>query len=303
MSDKKPSPQDTLQQWLNGDLSNAEAKEKLSDQEFTKYQQILSEVDNWKPSLEESPFDVTEVTSIEKEGKQRFLGGWQLLSVAASFLLILFAGYFFIKNDNLNYETAYGETLEIILPDGHSKVVLGPNSKLTCNNNWSGRRQVELSGKAFFQVEPGSPFSVLTKNGNVDVLGTSFDVNTYDESMHVVCYEGLVRATGTNKKSVLLKKGESSRITKNEWEAKVLIKDLIPSWLQNEVKFDNAPLEQVIQELQKWYGLTIERGNVNLQRRFTGSIPTNDANLAVQILFNTLGIQYNLEGNQLTLSE
>jgi ferric-dicitrate binding protein FerR (iron transport regulator) len=76
-----------------------------------------------------------------------------------------------------------GEIKELVLDDG-SKVWLNAASTLKYPPRFSGsERLVELSGEAYFEVaeNPGSPFRVLIRDAEVEVLGTHFDVMAYDD--------------------------------------------------------------------------------------------------------------------------
>lgn len=84
--------------------------------------------------------------------------------------------------------TARGETYMVILPD-KSKVWMNAASSLTYTTNLlkNGIRSVKLNGEAYFEVAKDKlhPFVVETKNQQVKVLGTHFNINAYDDE-HVV---------------------------------------------------------------------------------------------------------------------
>jgi len=97
------------------------------------------------------------------------------------------------------HTTHHGEKQKIILPDG-SRVFLNSNSTLAYNHDWkdSEKRKVRLSGEAFFQVREKAhkgrkvKFVVMTKNIEVEVVGTEFDVNTRNEQTQVFLNSGRV---------------------------------------------------------------------------------------------------------------
>jgi hypothetical protein len=112
------------------------------------------------------------------------------------------------KEPNKNQKTGHpltthtthdGEKQKIILPDG-SRVFLNSNSTLAYNHDWkdSEKRKVRLSGEAFFQVREKAhqgrkvKFAVMTKNIEVEVVGTEFDVNTRNEQTQVFLNSGRV---------------------------------------------------------------------------------------------------------------
>ncbi|MGL1884912.1 MAG: FecR domain-containing protein [Reichenbachiella sp.] len=293
-----------LNQWLNGDITDQSLIDQIGIDDFRKYKQILGEVDQWKPSLDATVFEPQIITSKPKSGKLVSIRRFVPYSVAASIVLILAVGAMWLLNSEVSYSTEIGQTMEVELPDG-SIAVLGPNSELSwSSDDWTiEQRSLSLQGKGHFEVKKGSPFSVNTDNGSVEVLGTSFDIVMYDIAMQVTCYEGKVRAKGLNKESIILTKGESSHFKNGKWEGKILIEHSEPYWIMAEPTFKNAPLELVILELENLYGAKISVGNINMERRFTGSIPKDDLKQALKIVFTTLGIQYEVKGNQVFLSE
>jgi ferric-dicitrate binding protein FerR (iron transport regulator) len=104
---------------------------------------------------------------------------------------------------------------EMVLADG-SKVWLNAGSVLKYPPQFEGsERLVELSGEAFFEVtgNSGSPFRVLIKDAEVEVLGTFFTVMAYDDEPEnrTTVVNGAVKVTG-GQQSVTLKPGEQAEI-------------------------------------------------------------------------------------------
>ncbi len=305
MAKKSNHSQDILAQWLNGELGEEEVKNQIGTEDFAKYDQILREVDHWIPSNDTIVFDPKEVTVLSKKGKQRFLGNWQVMSMAASFLLILFAGYYYYFLIETIHTTSYGQVSEIVLPDGKSIATLAPHSTIRWRkSDWTSTdRILSLTGKAHFKVYPGRTFNVTTASGSVEVLGTAFDVHQFDNYMNVVCYEVKVRATNDQEQDLILTAGESALSLDGRWENKEIITTTSPAWFGQEVKFTNAPIVQVISEIKAYYNIEVDLGNINLERRFTGSFPTDNLEQALQIVFGTLGINYKLENGKVYLSK
>ena len=107
--------------------------------------------------------------------------------------------------------TGYGEMKTIVLPDS-SVVILNSNSSLRIPEQWSDAegRQVWLEGEAYFQVQkqPATvrKFVVHTRQVDVEVLGTKFNVNTRRQQAVVSLEEGKVR--------LLVYKGDSAVLEK-----------------------------------------------------------------------------------------
>ncbi len=79
--------------------------------------------------------------------------------------------------------TPGGGQYQLVLPDG-SKVRLNSASSLKYPTIFNGnKRQVELTGEAYFEIKENKrmPFVVKTKKVDVTVLGTEFNINAYDD--------------------------------------------------------------------------------------------------------------------------
>ncbi len=293
---------DQIIKWLNGELPEEQLMQEIGADNLLKYKQIIQEVDQWTPDNESVIFDPAVVT---KKGKVMTMTRWMSLSVAASVVLVALFSIWMLRSDRTVHFTKAGETKQITLPDGLSIVTLAANSKVSwTEDDWnSSERRLEIDGKGFFQVEKGTPFSVAFETGEVTVLGTSFEVSEFDESFQVICFEGKVRATDKNQGSRIVSAGEGYLYHHDQWEEKLNITDTQPSWLQEETKFDNVPLAMVLKTLENEYDIQIIKNNVKLERRFTGSIPNKNLALALKIVFDPLGISYEMKESKLTLSE
>jgi transmembrane sensor len=293
---------ENIARWLSGELNDAEAEALIGQEAFAKYQQIIGEIDRWTP--DNKPLDLTPEMITEK-GKVVNFNRWSYISIAATVLITMFVGLWLINNQETSYYAELGTTKEIVLPDGVSKVILASNAEVSWkDSNWNDEeRSLNLTGKAFFKVNPGSPFTVNTNSGNVQVLGTSFEVDEFSGSLSVKCFEGKVRATATNKKHVIVKGGESFLHHNGNWEDKKPISGEGPKWLNAESAFSNAPLAQVFKALEDQYDVEIVIGKVKTNRRFTGTIPNDNLEVALQLIFNPLKIKYELKDQKVYLSE
>lgn len=311
---------DTLSKWLNGELSDKELSELIGEKEALKYIQIVGEVDRWVPDQSTHLFNPKEITSKPK-GKVRTMRSWYSYAAAAVILLTVVSYLWILGTDSMvSYSSQMGEVRVISLPDGESTVTLASNSEISWDEKeWEGaalamkenrlksknaKRKVNLKGKAFFKIKKGSPFSVESSSGTVKVLGTTFEVDDFEAGFNVICFEGKVEAKPkTSSKSIIVTRGQGYLFFNGKWEDKVSVSGSVPAWLQNQTKFENAPLDQVIKTLEKLYGITIDKGSVNTSRRFTGSIPNDKLNVALRIAFAPFEINYTRKGKKITLSE
>ncbi|GGB16364.1 FecR family protein [Puia dinghuensis] len=169
--------------------------------------------------------------------------------------------------------TGFGEMKTIVLPDS-SVVILNSNSSLTIPEQWTeaADRQVWLEGEAYFQVkkQPATvkKFVVHTRQVDVEVLGTRFNVNTRRQQAVVSLEEGKVRlsvlsagATVVGQKtSMVMRPGQvavvnsAQQTTLNEEKAVTTHS----GWTRHEFHFDNTSLEEVAHIVEDTYGYKME---------------------------------------------
>lgn len=154
------------------------------------------------------------------------------------------------------------------LPDG-SIVKLNAASQLKYNyETWDELRSIELIGEAFFEVKKGSKFTVHTPNGEVSVLGTSFNVNARDESLEVACFTGSVSVK--NKRT-----GESMKIRSQEQIALQGIKleksqfDMRAhaTWRKGSFYYQKQPVSHILAEIERQYDVYI-KAPTNLEKQY-----------------------------------
>ena len=167
------------------------------------------------------------------------------------------------KDISLVYAANNEQGKEIVLPDG-STVVLNSESTISYPNTFAdNERKVVLVGEAFFDVTKNQekPFIIETKNTEIKVLGTSFNVNANlpDNQVEVFVKTGLVQLSDTRdvNKKILIKPGDVGLVTSKNL-SKSLNKDLNRiAWKTKEIIFHEDNLSYVIQTLNKVYNTNI----------------------------------------------
>ena len=211
----------------------------------------------WERSSEEiwrAHFE--EVTSIDKVNKFDFAPTkkYSFYFAAAAIVVIALLPMLFSRN----VVSLRGEHISYVLPDG-SVVNLNAQSKLTYNSLiWFISRSVKMDGEAYFEVEKGSKFTVNTKNGDIRVLGTKFNVFSREDEFAVMCITGKVEVNSGNK--VILEKNEGVKMAING-ELKLIsepeIENVI-SWKDDVFYFTSVPLNKVIEEVMRQYDVEIK---------------------------------------------
>lgn len=123
-------------------------------------------------------------------------------------------------------------------------------------------REVYFEGEGFFQVvhAEGWDFVVHTKEMKVQVTGTRFNVKSYpaEDIVHTTLVEGSVWAYADNSK-VLLKPSEQFRLDRTTGETSVrkVDTDLYTGWINGMFVFRNQRMEDVMNDLVRWYKVTV----------------------------------------------
>lgn len=158
-------------------------------------------------------------------------------------------------------KTTRGQKLSISLPDG-SFVKLNSSTELRIPQNYNvgKERVVYLSGEAFFEVakDENRPFKVISGKITSQVLGTSFNVNTFldQDDVSVAVITGEVRVSNASYEIVLhpdemTTVGPATTVP----EKKTFNTEYITGWRNNLLIFDKVSLEEIIESLEQWYGV------------------------------------------------
>ena len=178
-----------LHQWLTSDADNARIYTQVKHTYWSRPNQSSNEkrvdVLNRIKQRTEHPIE-KQIPPAQPQTRRVFLYG-----AAAAILVAFLAGWWFTHNNTVSVQAAQiekfcprGKKLHFNLPDG-SEVWLNADSKLSFPENFAEDiRSLNLTGEAFFKVKRNvnKPFVVATENARIEVLGTSFNINSRTES-------------------------------------------------------------------------------------------------------------------------
>ena len=159
--------------------------------------------------------------------------------------------------------TPRGGQYQLALPDG-SMVWLNATSSVRFPTAFTGNdRRVEITGEAYFEVakDPARPFIVSVNNAEVQVLGTHFNINAYndEEEVKTTLLEGSVKfVNGAG--NIILRPGQQSQLSKDgiiKLENSVNVEEVI-AWKNGRFNFENAGIEMIMRQLSRWYDVEIE---------------------------------------------
>ena len=186
------------------------------------------------------------------------------------------------NQENICFETSapLGARSKVSLSDG-SVIWLNAGSSLSYNKDFSDKfREVYLKGEAYFEVTPDSlkPFVVKSESLNVKVLGTTFNVRTYEDEnlVNVVLRTGRVDVSlnGSNQKVIELQPNEKLSYNKvNEELEKIPVNaDDVCEWVNGKMKFTKVPFGILAKDLERRYNVKIVIESKSLREEaFTGS--------------------------------
>jgi len=198
--------------------------------------------------------------------------------------------------------TPKGGQYKLILSDG-TKVWINAATVLRYPIAFSGAtRTIELTkGEAYFEIahDASRPFIVQVpamhpgdKDLSVQVLGTSFDVNAYQDEpdTKTTLLTGAIKVT-KGAKAVVLQPGQQAQITANS--ESIIVSSSIDAtgavaWKDGMFSFDRAGTEAVMRQLARWYDVEVTYEGVIPVRQFVGTVPRN-----VPVSYVLKGLEYN----------
>lgn len=187
----------------------------------------------------------------------------RVAAVLLPFIVIAGLGFYINSRVDLFGPTVYvemyvpkGEKARMFFQDG-TEVFLNSDSKIRYPKKFGfKKRNVYLQGEAYFNVASGKrPFIVETGNVNVRVLGTSFNINSYDsdKTIRVVLDEGRVLFTSPANRYQL---SPGQQLIYDKAKGSFLLQNLSRSsnlslWKNNILYLRDTPLEEVLQILER----------------------------------------------------
>jgi ferric-dicitrate binding protein FerR (iron transport regulator) len=233
-------------------------------------------------------------------------------AIAASFIGIALVAiaYLFVSDRGsvTVYQTKSGEKATLTLPD-NTVVTLNGNTTLSYRGNWSKAelRSVELSGEAYFSVtsNPQKPFVVNTSDIAIRVLGTTFNVKSYDEDEEVetTLLEGKVMIektaeVGAKPETINLLPDQKATFRKDSKQIALETVDSEneASWITGTLIFEDEPFSEIIKDLQRRYGVKITVSDTaSLACRFNTTIEGESLEKVLELFSLSGNVKYHFK--------
>ena len=208
----------------------------------------------------------------------------------------------------------YGKRFKLTLSDG-TVVSLNSGTTLKYPEQFgiNGKRNVYLTGEAFFEVakDKQHPFIVNANQVDIEVLGTKFNISAYPENPTVnsTLVEGSIQMyEADNKQNVILLKPNQMATWQNN-SKKITTKEVDPAfysaWTKGELAFKDTPFSTIAKIIQRTYDVEIINENAVLSKQnFTGTIKISESSVEniLELLKRDTPFNYSVKGNTITIT-
>jgi transmembrane sensor len=204
----------------------------------------------------------------------------------------------------------YGKKFEVQLSDG-TVVYLNAGTSLKYPVQFLSNqdRKVFLTGEAYFEVSKDKkhPFTVNAQEVSVEVLGTKFNVNSYDEntSTDIVLTEGKVLLYNVKKENqVFLNPGFKGSNIKGQtkFEIEQVNTNYYTAWVKGSLVFKNESFDQIIKKLERQYNVTFINKNKTLGKEiFNASFDNEPIEVVLKYFSDSYAIDYTIDRDRITI--
>ncbi len=245
---------------------------------------------------------------------------WKRVMQVAAIFLVVAGSYIFIHNASSVDQGTTGEITikenppgrrsQVFLPDG-SIVWINSASAIEYTTNFAGtERRVKLKGEAYFDVakNPDKPFVVETNGLTVTALGTAFNVNAFDaqNKLTVGLVEGKVKVHVPSKEEpAFLQPGEYLEFDVRDNTTKKSKHNIsqVIGWKDGHLTFDGDNLDEVVNKLERWYGveIVIENRGKTAMWDYTSTFRNVSLENVLLSLSYTKQFDYRIETDKVTI--
>lgn len=216
----------------------------------------------------------------------------------------------------LQLTTPRGGQYQAVLPDG-TKVWLNAASSIKFPSKFEGkkRREIEISGEVYLEIvkNTGQPFIVKANETEVQVLGTSFNINAYSDeeiikttlvegSIKVLLHpSGIAQSSSGSSISELLKPNQQAQVNKGHIIVQTVNTNDVLAWKAGFFIFNEVSIEPIMRQLSRWYNIDVSyKGKV--KTTFLSTIPRNvPLGQVLEALALTNAVKFEVTGNRVTV--
>jgi ferric-dicitrate binding protein FerR (iron transport regulator) len=300
---KQGMSEDILIKYILGEASVAERQEietwvAANDTNTRKFEEVKIILETSKRLAQVSPLGETEAwekfkekrsASKEPAAKVRSIkSNTSWLSMAAAVVFLIGGGWIAYYLYNLqSSNTAELVNIKAVstvqidtLPDG-SIVHINKNSSITYTGNFKSKREIKLTGEAFFDVKHNEqlPFTVHVNGVDIRDVGTAFNVKSDQQNIEVIVESGIVEVSNNNN-SIQLNPSEMVRIKQGDSQLKIeKSTDLLYNYYRsNSFIANKTPLWRLVDMLNEAYGSDVKIEGIALRNAsITGTFKQEDS--------------------------
>ena len=272
------------------------------------YDRIFNEIRSFKKKYDEKE------SLIDLSKKAKLLPiVWKAAAVILFFISVSFGVHYLFLDRVITEELVTVEQIEKFVPLGAKQTIrlgdgtvvrLNSGSKLTYPVQFSeGHRDVELVGEAFFEVarDESRPFTISTGDIRTQVLGTSFNVRyrTEEDHIQVALVSGMVKVRDVRGNEMLLEPSEMAVYSTSDKviKKKYFDEKLVTSWKDNILIFEKASIREVVDQLEKWYGVNIDMQlKTPIVGMYSGEYKDKSLDIVLEGIGYASGFQYEIDG-------
>jgi transmembrane sensor len=203
--------------------------------------------------------------------------------------------------------TPPGGQYQLVLSDG-TKVWLNAASSLKFPAHFlKGKREVELTGEAYFEVHKNaaSPFVVKAADQQVLVLGTHFNIKAYQDenTVKTSLLEGRVNISLAGQ-TATLRPGQEA-VNRHNGQIGVHEADVEESiaWKKGLFQFNNAGIEEVMRQIARWYNVKVSYTGQLPVRQFTGTVSRQVSIGEILNMLRYTGIQFQIHNDHIIVGK
>lgn len=288
-----------LARWAENKLTNEELTQFESEEDFVLFNKINETASSFKVKKANIDSDYTKVKQ-KLSKKSKVIQLKKLYYIAASVIIIF--GLFQYMNSSKTITAGFGKKILAELPDG-SKVHINAGSEINYKRFfWKEEKIINLKGEAYFEVEKSANgFKVISESGEVNVLGTKFNVMDRNQRFNVVCYTGKVSVKQNDiTEDFILEKGDRISIFNNKAISNQTLNE-VPNWINGLSVFKDEPLQMVLASIERQFKVNIKRGSVDTSKLFSGSFVHSNLEAALKTTLPVMGITYQLSKDKKTI--
>lgn len=301
-----------LNNWLKEDPEN----ENLLSEAYNIYKITHSTPQPLYPDTEVAWKKINQKITSQVPAKRTLSVRIRYVAAVAAIFIVAFS-YLWISNESKNSIISQQYT-EVVTPMGQKTMVVLSDSSIVWLNSGSSlkykgnfnlqEREVVLKGEAYFDVKKNAskPFRVKTGILNVDVHGTAFNIKNHenDDFQEITVAEGRVGISDKTGEIRQLTYGDQALFNKN---TKIIVftkskPEIVSAWKNNELIFDNTPMEEAIKYMERWYGvkITLDKA-MKGKHNYTFKIKTESLRELLEMIKVMTPLEYEINGKDVKI--